>query len=175
MVQPLKIHQRHLLKSKDIKKLIQLLQNQLGLSSEIVSSVISPKKKVEWIKLDANQELYAINGLLTFWHREGKFIPLLSYLTKQDLPYPRVKVDQGAVKFMSKGADVMRPGIIEISDGIHPGDIVLIEDPQHGRILSVGEALYSSEEIESMNTGKVIKCIHSLSDPIWNFSKSFKS
>ncbi|MCF2141542.1 MAG: RNA-binding protein [Candidatus Lokiarchaeota archaeon] len=174
MVQPLKIHQRHLLKSKDIKKLIQTLQTQLGLNPEILHTILNPKDRVEWIKLDDNQELYVINGILTFWHREGKFIPLLSFLTKHDLPYPRVKVDQGAVKFMSKGADVMRPGIIEIDAGIRPGDIVLIEDPQHGRILSVGEALYSSESMETMDSGKVIKCIHSLSDPIWNFSKSYK-
>lgn len=172
--EPLKIHQRHMLKSKDIKKFLQILQEQLEISDEELKQIVSPKDRVEWMKLDGNQEIYAINGVLTFWVKDGKFIPLLSYLMNHSLPYPRVKVDPGAVKFVSKGADVMRPGVVEIDDGISPGEVVLVEDPSHGRILSVGEAMYSSEEMESMEKGKIIKCIHSLTDPIWAFSKTFK-
>ncbi|MCF2138471.1 MAG: RNA-binding protein [Candidatus Lokiarchaeota archaeon] len=147
---------------------------QLSLSQEELKQIVSTKDWVEWMKLDGNQEIYAINGVLTFWVKEGKSIPLLSYLMNHKLPYPRVKVDLGAVKFMSKGADVMRPGVTEIDKGILPGDVVLVEDPSHGRILSVGEVLYSSEDMDSMEKGKIIKCIHSLTDPIWAFSKSFK-
>ncbi|MHA1776507.1 MAG: PUA domain-containing protein [Promethearchaeota archaeon] len=171
---PLKIHQRHMLKTKDIKKLLRSLQDQLKLSEEAVKKIVSAKDRVEWMKLDGNQELYAIDGVLTFWVKEGTFIPLLSYLMKHSLPYPRVKVDPGAVKFVSNGADVMRPGVTEIDAGISPGDILLVEDPQHGRILAVGEALYSSEQMEAMEKGKIIKCVHSLTDSIWTFSKSFK-
>ena len=84
-----------------------------------------------------------------------------------------MRVDQGAIKFVSKGANVMRPGIIFIDSTIKKGDIVTILDPQHGRVLSVGEALYDAEKMESLSDGKVIKCVHSLTDNIWAFSKNF--
>lgn len=174
MVKDLKIHQRHFLKSKDKKQFIQDLEKQLPIEPEEVKKIVSAKKPVEWIKLDENQELYAIDGILTFWHFEGKFIPLLSYLLEKNIPFRRVKVDEGAIKFVSKGADVMRPGVIDFDENIKPGDIILIEDPHHGRILSVGEALYSTETMQAMDKGKIIKCVHSLIDPIWAFSKTFK-
>ncbi|MHA1520629.1 MAG: PUA domain-containing protein [Promethearchaeota archaeon] len=174
MGNPLHIHQRHMLKSKDIKKLLHRLETQLPIPPEEVKKILSPKDRVEWIKLGENQELYAINNVLTFWLRDDIFIPLLSFLLKHDLPYHRVKVDQGAIKFVSKGADVMRPGVIAFDLNIQTGDIVLIEDPQHGRILSVGQAMYSTTEMEAMTKGKIIKAVHSLTDQIWAFSKNYQ-
>ncbi|TFH27795.1 MAG: DUF1947 domain-containing protein [Promethearchaeota archaeon] len=174
MGNPLHIHQRHMLKSKDIKILIHRLETQLQIPPDEIKKFLSSKDRVEWIKLGENQEIYAINGVLTFWLRDETFIPLLSFLLQHDLPYHRVKVDQGAIPFVSKGADVMRPGVIMFDSDIQAGDIVLIEDPQHQRILSVGQAMYSTTEMETMTQGKIIKCLHSLIDPIWAFSKSYQ-
>ena len=73
----LNIHQRHLLKSKDIKQLILQITAQFG--EEVASSIVSNKSKVEWIKIENNEELYAIDNVLALWLSENRFIPLLSY------------------------------------------------------------------------------------------------
>ncbi len=170
---PLKIHQRHLLKSKDKKKLITKFQALLTDYGTDLSHILTAKSKVEWVRLDQNQELYAIDGLLTFWLKDDRLIPLLSYLMKKPLPFKAVHVDAGAIKFVSKGADVMRPGITTIDPTIKKGDIILIKDPTHDRVLAVGEALLNAEDMEVKATGRVIKCVHSLTDGIWAFSKEF--
>lgn len=169
----LKIHQRHLMKSKDKKKFLMDLQTDLG-SADIVAKMVSSKSKIEWVKLDQNQELFAIDDVMTFWLVDGHYIPLLSFLMKHaDTPFKWVIVDQGAIQFVSKGADVMRPGITTFDPSIKKGDIVLVKDPVHNRVLSVAQALYDTKEMAAMTKGKVLKCIHSLTDAIWQFSKNF--
>jgi len=171
----LKIHQRHMMNNKDKRKLIQDICNALHLTEEHqLDEILTPKSDVEWIKLDQNQELYVINRILAFWHTDQGYIPLLSFLLRKDTTlYPSVVVDVGAIKFVSKGADVMRPGIIKIDPHIQENDIVIVRDPTQLKSLAVGQALYSAAEMERMDKGKVIHCLHSLIDPIWEFSKSF--
>ncbi|QEE15879.1 DUF1947 domain-containing protein [Promethearchaeum syntrophicum] len=173
MPKDLTIRQRHFLKSKDKKIVIDQFKSLFPGKDEEFAKLITPKTRIEWIKLDQNQVLYAIDNVLTFWLKGDKIIPLLSYLMKNPNPFKFVKVDQGAIKFVSKGANVMRPGITTIDPTIKKGDIVTILDPQHDRVLSVGESLYNAEEMEKLSDGKVIKCVHSLTDNIWLFSKNF--
>jgi len=170
----LKIRQRHLMKSKDKKKFLINLQENFGGNEETVTKIVSAKSKIEWVKLDQNQELFAIDDVMTFWLVDGIYIPLLSYLMKYpNAPFKYVIVDHGAIKFVSKGADVMRPGITTFDPKIKKGDVVLVKDPVHNRVLSVGQAMYDTDEMEAMTKGKVLKCIHSLTDAIWQFSKNF--
>ena len=169
----LTVRQRHFLKSKDKKILIEQFKSLFPGKEGALTNIITPKSRIEWIKLDQNEVLYAINNVLTFWLKGDRLIPLLSYLMKHPNPFKFVKVDHGAIKFVSKGANVMRPGITTIDPTIKKGDIVTILDPLHGKVLSVGEALYDADEMEKLGGGKAIKCIHSLTDNIWTFSKNF--
>src|SRR6056297_3182623 len=124
----LEIHQRHFLKSKDRKELIEKLKNKIP--EETVEEILGKKGKIEWIKVGDHEELYAVNDVLTFWINDEKIIPLLSYLKEhEDIDWKSVTVDKGAIRFMSKGADVMRPRIIEIDEDIEKEDIVLVKDP----------------------------------------------
>lgn len=173
MPKELTIRQRHFLKSKDKKILIEQFKSLFKGKEEEFAKLITPKSRIEWIKLDQNQVLYAIDNILTFWLKGDKIIPLLSYLMKNPNPFKFVKVDKGAIKFVSKGANVMRAGITTIDPTIKKGDIITILDPQHGRVLSVGEALFDADKMESLSDGKMIKCVHSLTDNIWAFSKNF--
>ena len=169
----LTVRQRHFLKSKDKKILIEQFKSLFPGKEGALTNIITPKSRIEWIKLDQNEVLYAIDNVLTFWLKGDRLIPLLSYLMKHPNPFKFVKVDKGAIKFVSKGANIMRGGIVKIDPTIKKGDIVTILDPQHDRVLSVGEALYDADKMESMGDGKVIKRIHSLTDNIWAFSKNF--
>ena len=73
----------------------------------------------------------------------------------------------GAVKFIVNGADIMRPGIVEIEAGILKDELVSIIDKNNQKTLAVGIALFSSAEMKGMSLGKVIKNIHYVGDELW--------
>jgi PUA domain protein len=78
-------------------------------------------------------------------------------------------VDMGAVKFVSSGADVMRPGIVELDQSIKKDELVVVVDQNHKKPLCIARALFPGEEIFKMKQGKVLKSLHWVGDPVWNF------
>ena len=87
--------------------------------------------------------------------------------------FPYVSVDMCAVKFVCKGANVMRPGITRFSD-FESGDIVCVIEESQNKFLAVGKAEKSSKEVEDANRGEVIKNIHYISDDFWESKKEIK-
>ena len=87
--------------------------------------------------------------------------------------FPYVIVDMGAIKFVCKGANVMRPGITKFSD-FEKGEIVcVIEESQH-KFLAVGRAEIPSSKLAETNKGEVIKNMHYVSDNFWESKKEIK-
>ena len=78
----------------------------------------------------------------------------------------------GAIKFVINGADIMRPGITEIEEGIVKGDFVVIADEKNKNPLAIGIALYDSGEMKKITSGKVVKNIHYVGDEIWKEYKA---
>ncbi len=87
--------------------------------------------------------------------------------------FPYVTVDMGAVKFVCKGANVMRPGITKFSD-FESGEIVCVIEESQNKFLAVGKAEMSSKEAEDTNKGEVIKNMHYISDDFWESKKEIK-
>ena len=87
--------------------------------------------------------------------------------------FPFVKVDMGAIKFVCKGANVMRPGITKFSD-FESGEIVCIIEESQNKFLAVGKAEISSKEAEDARKGEVIKNMHYISDDFWETKKEIK-
>ena len=87
--------------------------------------------------------------------------------------FPFVKVDMGAIKFVCKGANVMRPGITKFSD-FESGEIVCIIEESQNKFLAVGKAEISSKEAENARKGEVIKNMHYISDDFWETKKEIK-
>ena len=84
-----------------------------------------------------------------------------------------VIVDMGAIKFVCKGANVMRPGITKFSD-FEKGEIVcIIEESQH-KFLAVGKAEIPSKQLDETKKGEVIKNMHYISDIFWESEKEIK-
>ena len=79
----------------------------------------------------------------------------------------------GAIKFVCKGANVMRPGITKFSD-FESGEIVCIIEESQNKFLAVGKAETSSKEAENANKGEVIKNMHYISDDFWESKKEIK-
>ncbi len=80
-----------------------------------------------------------------------------------------VTVDAGAVAFVSDGADVMRPGIVEADDEIEAGDFVVIAEETHGKILAIGRSDVDGAELLG-DQGKVIRSIHHVGDDLYEFT-----
>ena len=114
--------------------------------------------------------LVSINKQPAFFYYQNRLIPMLNYL--QNFPLlKKVVIDQGAIKFIVNGADVMRPGIVSIEEGIQKDEAIMVIDVVHQKPLAVGIALYGSEEMKAMTKGKVIKNIHYVGDEIWKMCK----
>jgi len=80
-----------------------------------------------------------------------------------------VTVDAGAVQFVSDGADVMRPGIVDADETITEGDLVAVAEESHGKVLAVGRALVDGDEMLG-DQGKVVESIHHVGDDLYDFS-----
>ncbi|MBL7015420.1 MAG: RNA-binding protein [Nitrosopumilus sp.] len=98
------------------------------------------------------------------------YLPFLSE-TETLEKFPTVTVDMGAVKFMCKGANLMRPGIKEFSEFEKDKLVCIVEESQH-KFLAVGKSLVSSSELKTMEKGEVIKNIHYISDRFWETGKT---
>jgi len=99
-----------------------------------------------------------------------EYVPFLSE-TKTLEKFPHVMVDMGAVKFMCKGANVMRPGIKKFSE-FQKDSVVCVIEESHHKFLAVGKTLVSSEEMEKMEKGEIIKNLHYISDKFWEIGKT---
>jgi len=80
-----------------------------------------------------------------------------------------VTVDAGAVSFVSDGADVMRPGIVDADDDIDAGDLVAINEESHGKFLAIGRARTSGDDMVG-DSGKVVDSIHHVGDDLFEFT-----
>ena len=101
---------------------------------------------------------------------KDEYLPFLSEIsTLQKFPY--VQVDMGAVRFMCKGANLMRPGIKKFSEFARD-DIVCIVEESQNKFLAVGKSEVGSSELEDMEKGEVLKNLHYISDKAWEISKT---
>ena len=101
---------------------------------------------------------------------EEDYLPFLSE-TEMLEKFPSVTVDMGAVEFMCKGANLMRPGIKEFTEFENDKLVCIVEESQH-KFLAVGKSVVSSSELETMDKGEVIKNIHYVSDKFWETGKT---
>ncbi len=141
-------------KSKDVNK-------------ELASFEIVLSKKDSVVECKGEIHLLCVNKHPWFFYYNEKIVPSLKYLQNHNV-LPSVVVDMGAIKFVVNGADVMRPGIVEISS-FEEGAFIVVVDVNNRKPLAVGIAMLSSEDMEKSNSGKVIRNIHYVGDEIWNY------
>ncbi len=124
-------------------------------------------KKDRLTLADINHQLYIVqDDLICFFYIEGKLVPTLKLLLQRPF-LKQVIVDMGAVKFVSSGADVMRPGIVEFDKSIKKDELVVVVDQTHKKPLCVARALFSGTDLLGMSHGKVLKSLHFVGDEIW--------
>ena len=117
------------------------------LSKELGDYTIEISKKDQVELIEDKYKIIFINKKPSFFYYNKHLVPTL--------------------KFLVNGADIMRPGIVDVEEGIAKEDFVTIIDKNNHKPLAVGIALFNSEEIKSMGSGKVIKNIHYVGDELW--------
>ncbi len=153
------------LSNKEKRNLIKTLESILKVS-------ISKLKKKNII-YDEENKLYIVDGIPIAFGYKDKILPTIFIILEIEADLPYIKVDKGAEKKILNGADVFRPGIIEFSEDIKKGDIVLILS-EDNKLLGIGVSLMDYNEIKRVEKGKVIKNIHYYGDKITKIYKSLK-
>jgi PUA-domain protein len=140
------------LRSKEVSKRVE----HLGIN-------LTKKDQVELI----DDKIILVNREPTFFYRGETILPTLKFLQTHETTLKQITVDMGAVKFLVNGADIMRPGIVDIDDGIEKDEFIVIIDENNKKPLAVGQAIIDSLEMETAKSGKVVKNIHWVGDEIW--------
>jgi PUA domain protein len=76
-------------------------------------------------------------------------------------------VDKGAIRFVVKGADIMRPGVTACED-FQEDDFVVVVDEAYSKPLAIAKSIYDSKTTKEMEEGKVFFNVHHIGDNIWN-------
>ena len=156
----LTIKHRSRLRTKETRKVLAWISEEWGVADvqdiELESCTVDGKRS------------YILNGVVIGMEEEGGFLLTLRGILEMKPSRKWITVDMGAVRFLANGADVMAPGIMEADPGIEVGDIVWIRDERNLRPLCVGRALIPGVEMGPTDSGKAVKTMHYVGDPIWN-------
>lgn len=136
----------------DNKEFVQ----KLPLAGELISKKSNVVQEDE--KLFVNNELCFIQDATS-----QEWFPSLKLLLSKKISLPEVVVDKGAIRFVVKGADIMRPGIVEVND-FEKNSFVVIVDETMRKPLAVGKAIHSSEDMREQKEGKSVISLHHFGD-----------
>ncbi|PSQ05133.1 RNA-binding protein [Halobacteriales archaeon QS_4_69_31] len=156
------VKSRHHLRADDIAAIEDAIAASLGVELDADSY-----ERVAFD--DSDWEVVLVDGdpLVLYVDEE----PFLTVQGANAYPPERgvVTVDAGAVSFVSDGADVMRPGIVEADPDIEAGDLVAVNEESHGKFLAVGRARIDGDDMVG-DSGKVVDSIHHVGDDLFEFS-----
>ncbi len=149
------------LSNKEIKAFLDIIKKEYNLE-------LSKKERYELFE-DKEKKIILSDNKPIFFYYENRLIPTLKLILENNF-LKKITIDMGAVRFIASGADVMRPGIVEIEENILKDEIVSIIDINNKKPIAIGISIFNSEEIKKLSQGKVIKTIHYVSDKIFNFT-----
>jgi len=148
--------------SSDLADRVQSsLALDLGLSRSSQASCEEPKEGVVFAHFD----------MLIFVRTGDQFIPFLGSQETLSL-FPNVVVDEGAIRFLLNGADVMRPGIKSFDSWGGLDRVVVVREEKKGRAIAIGKSLVESDHVAELSKGACLKNIHHVGDEFWNLYKT---
>lgn len=159
------VKSRHHLRSDAIGAIQEGIEAELGVTVDADSF-----EKVEFDDSDWNVVLVDGDPLVLYVDEEEQE-PFLTVRGANEYPPTTriVTVDAGAIQFVSNGADVMRPGIVEADDVIEEGDLVVINEEGHGKFLAIGRALTDGSDMVGED-GRVVESIHHVGDDLYEMT-----
>lgn len=156
----IRIRKRKRLRSKDAKQMAERLEEVLGKPAFGEDDAVD-------LANSSDYDLLFINGqILGMLLEDDPFLTVRGVLHYR--PEKRhVTVDMGAVPFVTNGADIMTPGIVDADPEINPGDLVWIRDVRNLVPLAIGRSLLSGPELVAFKEGKGVLNLHHVGDRLW--------
>ena len=157
-----RVRHRQRLRRKEAQTLAAQLHEQIG------QCPFGDDDPVEWGEYRQWKLLLRGSEGLCVVHEQACF-PTVRTLLTQRPPLARqwVEVDQGAVAFITNGADVMAPGVVAADPAILPGQLVYVREEVHKKALLVGVALSAGPAMVAAKEGKAVQTLHHLGDRLW--------
>ena len=153
---------RHFLREKEAKQLLQQIQQKLEIDIEKQVGT-----HVEFAESEI-ATIYIINNKPLFAKKDDFIFPTLGF--DEIVKFlPQIVVNMGAVPHVCNGADVMAPGVVNISGAFGKDYFVVVIDEQHKKPLAIGTTLYDSQEMKSLKHGKIITNVHYVGDKLWHW------
>jgi malignant T-cell-amplified sequence len=153
------------LSRRDSTEMISKVESSLGLSLNLPKSAqahcAEPEDGVVFLTLDGFE----------FIQSGESFLPFLGSSGTVGL-FPSAVVDEGAIRYLLNGADVMRPGIRRFDAWGAAGRMVVVKEEKKGRAIAVGTSLVSSAEAQGMARGGCIRNLHHVGDRFWTLHRS---
>jgi len=156
---------RQVASKHDSRDYIDRIQSSCKLQLDVPRSA-----QVDIIEPDDGITFIVVDGRYTFVKQGESFIPYVGSAHVTDL-LPAARIDDGAIKYILKGADVMRPGIAKYDEWGGADRLVVVRDEAKGRALAVGKSLVESAEMAKMTKGICIKNVHHAGDRVWDAFK----
>jgi len=146
------------LRNSEIRNIKRRLSLDYGLAD-----IIPPNARIELVD---NQILMVDDEALFFSH-DNRWAPTVKLLLRSNF-LKMIVIDRGAMRFITEGADLFRPGMIDIDEEIAEKEFVSIVDEKHHKPVAVGLALTSGNEMRLAKKGKMIQTLHFVGDRMWN-------
>ena len=152
------------LSRRDSAEMIQKIEASLGKSLGLPKSA-----QIECMEPEEGHVFIFVDEFV-FIKKDERFVPFLGSSKTLGL-LPSAEVDEGAIKFLLNGADVMRPGIRRLDDWGGPGSFVVIKEEKKGRAIAIGLGMVSGAEASAMTKGSCLKNLHHVGDAYWSLYK----
>jgi len=165
-MQELKIRRRHRLRQKEISAIAERLDAILGTSTFTADD---PVQMAEIYGLE--QTVYILGDEIVAIEIEGQPFLYLKGIMKYGASKRFVTVDMGAVRFVTNGADIMGPGIVDGDRTVRAGDLVWVRDQRYGKPLAIGRSAVDGSEFGSKKPGKFIISLFHIGDRLWKLSE----
>ena len=157
------VKKRHSVRKSQGSDLIERLALQIGPSADLFRA-----EMIEVIETNAEVSLFLVNKKPFLMDNGAWVFPTLKGAVQCPFPERRVAVDAGAIPFVVNGADIMRPGIVSVTDDVKAGCPVQVVDERHGKPLAIGIALFDAPDLRASTAGKMVKRFHHVGDEVWN-------
>jgi PUA-domain protein len=160
-VSRLEVKSRHHLRSDDVREVTEAVADTLGVDLD--------GDTYELVEIeDSEFDVVLVDGTPDVVYVEDEPFLTVAGANTHDPQTHVITVDAGAISFVSNGADVMRPGIVDADADIESGDLVAIAEESHGKVLAIGRALTAGDDMVG-SEGKVVESIHHVGDDLYEF------
>ncbi len=157
------IKKRHSIRKSQGQDLLARLALEIGPSAQLFHA-----EMIEVLETNADVSLFMVYKKPLLMATDAWVFPTLKGAVQLPFPERRVVVDAGAIPYVVNGADIMRPGIVSVTDDVKAQAPVQIVDERHGKPLAIGISLFDAPDLRASTAGKMVKKFHHVGDEIWN-------